>query len=96
MDQHIDKSLSSPLSFSKIFYFYFMCMGVLPVYCVHGGPKKALDPLELELQWAVGDCVGAGDGASVLWKSSQHSELSSRLSRPHNGFVELPEYLCGN
>lgn len=53
----------SPLSFSKIFYFYFMYMGVLPVHCALGGQKKAPDPLELELQWAVGYCVAAGDGA---------------------------------
>lgn len=58
-------------------YFYFMGMGVLsqcvPVYDVCstcGGLKRALGPLELELQVVVSQHVGVEHQTQVLWKSS--------------------------
>ena len=44
---------------------------VLPATC--GGQKKALDPLELQLQMVVSLHVGSGNLTQVLWKNSQCS-----------------------
>lgn len=38
----------------------------------HGGQKRVLSPLKLELQTVVSWHMGAGNGAWFLWKSSQH------------------------
>lgn len=37
------------------------------------GLKRALDLLELELQATISCLVGAGNGAQVLWKSTERS-----------------------
>lgn len=60
--------------------FYFIWMKVLPAcmslhqmhrpHCVHGGPKRAWNSLELE--YRVVSChVGAGSQIRVFWKSSK-------------------------
>jgi hypothetical protein len=60
-----------------------MGMGVLsqcvPVYDVCstcGGLKRALGPLELELQVVVSQHVGVEHQTQVLWKSSHWSQLT--------------------
>lgn len=51
-----------------------MCMSILHVphtRSARGVQKRALDPVELELQMTVNCLVGAGDGAWVGYESSQ-------------------------
>ena len=52
----------------EYFYLYiYMCV-YLPV--AHGVQKRALDPLELELQMVVSHHVGAENQTWVPWKSN--------------------------
>lgn len=62
-----------------------MCIGILFVSlyirCVsnsHGGQKRALEPLELELP------LDAVNLTWILWKNSQFTKLLSHLSSPPN------------
>lgn len=48
----------------------------------HGGQKRALDPLELELQAVVRQELDAESQTSVLCKSSVCCKPLSRLSNP--------------
>lgn len=58
-----------------------MCMVVLSLvdvctphaFCVYGGQKKKLDPLELELWKVLSQHMGAGDQILVVWKSRLYS-----------------------
>lgn len=52
--------------------------------CVCGGPKRASDPLELELKTAVSLHVDSGNQKRVLRKSNQCSQLLSNFSGPKN------------
>lgn len=65
-----------------MYLFYFMCMSVLPVYMyvctmsvsdAHGGQKKELDTLKLELWRVVSYHVGAENRTQVLCKSNKCS-----------------------
>lgn len=57
---------------------HHMCAGT------HGGQKRALDPLGLELQTVVSLHAGAGNQTQVLCKS--HREPLSQCSSPGSGF----------
>ena len=63
--------------FLKKIYFYFMYMDILPVcmsvhhmsvYSASIGPKRTLDPLELELQKTMSCHVSLGSWTLVFWK----------------------------
>lgn len=68
----------SPLALQSAKHFTFLLlmlrMSILrvPHTCsARGVQKRALDPVELELQMTVNCLVGAGDGAWVGYESSQ-------------------------
>lgn len=82
-------TLVSFILFSKRFiYFHFLHVVLWPHICicttcmpgVLGGQKRALDPLQLELQTAVSHNVGAGNKIWILWMSKEYSEPQSHLS----------------
>lgn len=84
-------------SFKNYFHlFIFMCIGVLScplsfvsvclcTICVpgtHEGQRRALDPLELELQTAVSFHAAAGNWTQVLWRVV--GALTPELSPAHH------------
>lgn len=63
----------------------FVCVCVCATFThdAHRGQKRALDPLDLDLQMVVSHHVHAANLLWVLWKSSQCSELRNHLSSFH-------------
>lgn len=71
--------MCSPITCLFIYNFDFMyfacklCLCTMFMPDAHGGQKRVLSPLKLELQTVASWHMGAGNGAWFLWKSSQHS-----------------------
>jgi hypothetical protein len=63
--------------FTSILHVWvFVCMhvcGAMCMPCAHGGQKRALDFLELDLQMIVSCHVDAKNQTHVFWRSSQFS-----------------------
>jgi hypothetical protein len=66
-----------------------MCVCATFTHDAHRGQKRALDPLDLDLQMVVSQHVGAAHTPWVLWKGSQCSESLRHLSSVHFIFLQL-------
>ena len=60
-----------------------MCVCATFTHDAHRGQKRALDPLDLDLQMVVSQHVGAAHTPWVLWKGSQSSVSLNHLSGFH-------------
>lgn len=69
------------LCFANRYFLSFFCIWAFSsMFCLCNpwepcnlGQKRMSDPLELELQMVMSHYLGAGNWASVLWKSTQYS-----------------------